>query len=179
VNAAAADVLRATLSGPRAELTRQITELDSAVASLGRLALAVPVPKHGPTELERWLFAALDADGVNYEPYAPVGQYVADALLPDHAVIIEADGVRWHRKREARGRERDADLAAAGYTVIHFTDLEMTSQRKACALVAEALASIRAGRREYRAPLLYRDAADEAAALTEPGTRGGRQPSHP
>jgi very-short-patch-repair endonuclease len=73
--------------------------------------------------------------------------------------VIEVDGVTWHRQRVAYDQARDAGLMAAGYTVIHFTDLELTSLAKARALIGEALAGIRAGQQAYRPPLLWRDGA--------------------
>jgi very-short-patch-repair endonuclease len=140
---------------PASELAGKLAELRASVTLLERLALGEPAAGRGPTALERWLFAALDDAGVVYERFAPVGRYIPDAVLPGYMVIIEVDGVIWHRKREAYGRQRDADLMAAGYTVVHLTDLEMTSQGKARALIAEVLASIRDGRQGYRPPMLW------------------------
>lgn len=112
--------------------------------------------RHSPSCLEVWLFAALDAEGVAYDKFATVGRYVPDALLTDHKVIIEVDGVIWHRKKVAYDQQRDRDLTAAGYTVMHFTDLEIRSAKQARKLIGEAMAEILAGRQQYRAPLLWR-----------------------
>jgi very-short-patch-repair endonuclease len=159
VRTTAADAVRRALSGPRAALELKLAELSAAAGQLEHLALGTGAERtrQAPTRLERWLFAALDEAGVAYQPFASagVGRYVADALLADHMVIIEVDGVRWHRKREASDRRRDAELTAAGYTVVHFTDLEMTSQAKARVLVTDLIASIRAGQQGYRPPPLW------------------------
>jgi very-short-patch-repair endonuclease len=158
VRAAAAGTLRQALSGSRDALILQLAELRAQADELRRQAISFgqpPRPGPGPTNLERWLLAALDENGVAYRRFARVGRYEADAMLPEHMVIIEVDGVRWHRKREAYDRQRDADLMAAGYTVVHFTDLEMNSQAKARGLVAELITSIRAGQQRYRPPLLW------------------------
>ena len=42
-------------------------------------------------------------------------------------VVVETDSWRWHRGRAAfeRDRERDALLAAAGYTTLRFTDRQI------------------------------------------------------
>lgn len=110
--------------------------------------------KHSPTQLERWLFRVLDEAAVPYEKFATVGRYVPDALLPEYMTIIEVDGAIWHRKRIEYDRRRDADLAAAGYVVMHFTDLELTSLKKSRQLIGGAVADIKGGRQKYRAPLL-------------------------
>jgi very-short-patch-repair endonuclease len=112
--------------------------------------------RHSPTRLERWLFDALDAEGIQYERFATVGRYVPDALLTDYAVIIEVDGVKWHRKRAGYDQQRDRDLAAAGYVVMHFTDLEIVSMKAASSLIGAAVADVRASTAAYRAPLLWR-----------------------
>src|ERR1017187_235482 len=140
---------------PAGELAAKLAELRASFTLLERLALGEPGAREHPTRLEWWLFAALDDAGVVYERFAPVGRYIPDAVLPGYMVIIEVDGVIWHRKREAYDRQRDAELTAAGYTVVHLTDLEMTSRGKARALIAEVLASIRDGRQEYRPPMLW------------------------
>lgn len=112
--------------------------------------------RHSPSKLEIWLFKVLDEQGVPYERFATVGRYVPDALLPGRNIIFEVDGVRWHRERIAYDRQRDADLAAAGFTVLHFTDLELTSLKATRILIGSALEEISAGVATYRAPLLWR-----------------------
>src|SRR5215469_3685057 len=69
--------------------------------------------RHTPTRLEGWLFDALDAAGIAYERYGNVGRYVPDAMLTDYRVIIEVDGVKWHRPRVEYDQARDRDLSAA------------------------------------------------------------------
>ena len=112
--------------------------------------------KHSPTRLERWLFTVLNESGIPYEKFATIGRYVPDALLPGYRTIIEVDGVVWHRKRVAYDQQRDADLASAGFVVVHFTDLEITSLKKAQSLIGDALTQIKTGSQSYRAPLLWR-----------------------
>ena len=155
IRAAAAGMVR-LVRGPREALVLQLAELRTQLAELEHQATTSGQPPGpGPTRLERWLFASLDENGMAYQRFARIGRYEADAMLPEYMVIIEVDGVRWHRKRAAHDQRRDADLMAAGYTVIHFTDLEMTSQAKAHALVTETVARIRSGRQGYRPPTLW------------------------
>ena len=46
-----------------------------------------------------------------------------DVLFPDHGVVVELDGERYHRTRATfhTDRERDAALAALGYVVVRLT----------------------------------------------------------
>lgn len=119
--------------------------------------------RHSPSNLEAWLFLTLDAEGIRYEPFGTVGRYVPDAILLDYPVIIEVDGVVWHRRRVAYDQQRDRDLMAAGYTVLHFTSLELTSGKKARELIGNALADVRAGTAKYRPPMLWRPGQEPAA----------------
>jgi very-short-patch-repair endonuclease len=123
-------------------------DAEAAARRAGELArrageLARALQRHGaPTQLESWLFAGLDAAGVEYERFARVGRWVPDALLTGRRVIFEADGRYWHQRRAESDRRRDAELAAAGYTVVRLSDAVMTSAGRACELVAEALAGL-------------------------------------
>jgi very-short-patch-repair endonuclease len=115
------------------------------------------------------LFDILDADGVHYEKFGTIGRYVPDALLPNHKVIIEVDGVRWHRRRVDHDRKRDRYLADQGYTVIHFTDIELTTPKQAREFIEPALADVKAGKARYRPPLLWRPGAEPADWLERYG----------
>lgn len=111
--------------------------------------------KHSPTRLEQWLFRVLDEEGVTYDKFTTVGRYVPDAILTDFNVILEVDGVAWHAKRVAYDKQRDLDLAAAGYIVMHFTDREITGIKKARELIGAAVAEVRNGKAKYKPSPLY------------------------
>jgi len=111
--------------------------------------------RHTPTRLEGWLFDALDAAGIAYERYGNVGRYVPDAMLTDYRVIIEVDGVKWHRPRVEYDQARDRDLSAAGWTVMHFTDIDLRSRPRALTVLGEAIAQITRGKASYRPPTLW------------------------
>ncbi|HET9548506.1 MAG TPA: DUF559 domain-containing protein [Desertimonas sp.] len=51
-----------------------------------------------------------------------------DFLLPDHCLIVEADGRRWHARHEGfdRDRWRDNEAVAHGYRVLRFTWVHLT-----------------------------------------------------
>jgi len=54
------------------------------------------------TDIERIGMSILDTMGVNYEPFAPIGPFEVDALVNQHAVIIEWDGEYWHGHPDTR-----------------------------------------------------------------------------
>jgi hypothetical protein len=80
------------------------------------------------SELERLLFATLDAGGlpppVRQLPLPGRGPIhgIADGGYLDAQMLLEADGRRWHLRVEAarRDRERDAQAARAGYLTLRF-----------------------------------------------------------
>lgn len=59
--------------------------------------------------------------------------YEVDFLWPAARLVVEVDGFAFHRTRGAfeRDRRRDADLAAAGYTVVRFTWRQITQEPEA------------------------------------------------
>jgi Protein of unknown function (DUF559)/Transcriptional regulator, AbiEi antitoxin len=65
-----------------------------------------------PQPLSNFTLAALDHKG-----------HEVDFYFPTHALVVEVDGWRDHGTRQAfeRDRAKDAELVAAGYTVLRFT----------------------------------------------------------
>jgi very-short-patch-repair endonuclease len=61
----------------------------------------------------------------------PLCDMTVDFVFVDRRVAVETDSWRWHRGRAAfeRDRDRDALLAAAGYTTLRFTDPRSSSRR--------------------------------------------------
>jgi very-short-patch-repair endonuclease len=57
----------------------------------------------------------------------PLCGLTVDFVFVGQRVVVETDSWRWHRGRAAfeRDRERDALLAAAGYTTLRFTDRQI------------------------------------------------------
>ena len=83
--------------------------------------------------------AELPAPQVNVR----LGRYEVDFLWPGERLVVEVDGYAYHSNRRAfeRDRERDATLAAAGYTVLRVTWRQLVSAPEAVvARVAMALA---------------------------------------
>jgi len=91
------------------------------------------------TELERLLYALLDHPELpSYVRQAPISypQLAAtvDAYVPDWRVIVEADGRRWHTRKEdfEKDRQRDNAALAAGLVVIRFTWKMLRYERASC-----------------------------------------------
>ena len=56
--------------------------------------------------------------------------YIADFLLPEKKIIIEADGEQWHDK--VRDNKRDAVLRKMGYKILRFTGTEIRKDIDTC-----------------------------------------------
>lgn len=100
------------------------------------------------SELERALFAALDAGGLDAPerqiPLPGRGRIagIADAGYRRAQVILEADGRRWHARVEAarRDRERDAQVVRAGWVPLRFLYEHIVGDPAGmCAVVSDTL----------------------------------------
>jgi very-short-patch-repair endonuclease len=65
-----------------------------------------------------------------------------DFFFPARSLVVEVDGHRFHRTREAfeRDRERDAILAAAGFPVLRFTHRQLTERPREVAAAVRSSA---------------------------------------
>ena len=95
-------------------------------------------------ESERRLYALLKAAGLpRPATNATVGRYKPDFLYPHERLIIEVDGYSTHGHRRAfeKDRERQQELVARGYRVMHVTYRQLTDEPIAVAArIAAALA---------------------------------------
>jgi very-short-patch-repair endonuclease len=83
------------------------------------------------SELERMFLTMLDRhDLPRPRTNVHLESYEVDALWPRQRLIAELDGWQYHRTREdfERDRERDAELAAAGWQVIRVTHRQLTKR---------------------------------------------------
>lgn len=81
--------------------------------------LARHMRKH-PTEAERVLWFALRdrrLAGLKFRRQVPVGRAIADFYCAEARLVVEADGGGHRAPQDA---DRDAALAAAGFTVLRF-----------------------------------------------------------
>jgi very-short-patch-repair endonuclease len=97
------------------------------------------------SEAERRLLKLIRAaDLVSPKVNPRVGRYEVDFLWSEQRLVVEVDGYAFHSNRRAfeQDRERDATLAAAGYTVLRVTWRQLVGQPQAVvARIAAALAA--------------------------------------
>jgi very-short-patch-repair endonuclease len=75
------------------------------------------------------------------EPNAAVGPFTADFLWREPALIVETDGYRYHRGRQAfeDDRARDTELRLMGYEVVRFTYRQVADDPERVAAILRAL----------------------------------------
>jgi very-short-patch-repair endonuclease len=94
---------------------------------------------------ERFLALCRDHGLPTPEVNAKLAGLTVDFLFPDHRLVVETDGWRFHGHRAAfeRDRRRDATLARAGYRTLRFTHDQLTREPHAivATLAAAAIAA--------------------------------------
>lgn len=113
---------------------------------------AAGLPRHlSITDIERIGFDLLDRLDVEYERFYQIGKYEADALLPNHNIVIEFDGGYWHghpsydsldKKQESikeRDRRKDTYLSQEGYTVVRVWGPDLRDSPEQVANVLEKI----------------------------------------
>jgi very-short-patch-repair endonuclease len=78
-----------------------------------------------------WKYAlrAKGMKGYQFRRERPVLQYIADFMCMDLKLVIEVDGLthQWEERVE-KDKKKDADLRAAGFTILRFDDEEVLSK---------------------------------------------------
>src|SRR6202044_1229696 len=79
-------------------------------------------PPHGGSPLETFLHRALRKAGISFSTQRQIlGRYLADILITQKPVVIEADGnMHLHPRSRERDARRDAEMREAGYEVFRF-----------------------------------------------------------
>jgi hypothetical protein len=101
-------------------------------------------------ELRTMLGLVSDAPEIIFQPslpWRPNTKERLDALLPQHGILVEADGRAWHARLDDfdRDRWRDNEAIAHGLRPLRFTWVHLTQRRVASArLVEDAMQSSRA-----------------------------------
>ncbi len=90
-----------------------------------RCALA----SRGETYIEKLVREELENRGINHEQEKPIGRWVADFYLPDHIIVIEADGDYWHGLEKAKktAQRKDQHLMNKGIKVFRLKESEIKS----------------------------------------------------
>lgn len=86
---------------------------------------------HRRSRIERIMQNALRAVSIHALHGWHIGRLWPDLVLPNARLVIECDGEQWHTP-EADAL-RDAELNAAGWSVLHFTATEIGDDAGACA----------------------------------------------
>jgi len=105
---------------PPERLQRAIRETEVLGFDLGPLA----EPKFTRSELEHLFLRLCRRHRLLMPmPNAPVGRFTVDFLWQERALIVETDGYRYHRGRQAfeDDRDRDIELRMRGYEVVRLT----------------------------------------------------------
>lgn len=91
------------------------------------------------SNLEEIMNASLEKSGFIYDedyvsqfPIRSKYGYVLDFAFPDKKIAIECDGKKWHPKDNSHDRKRDAFLRKKGWTILRFTELEITTDIESC-----------------------------------------------
>jgi very-short-patch-repair endonuclease len=104
------------------------------------------------TKAERTIWYRLRAhriEGASFRRQTPIGPYIADFVSHAEKLIIEIDGGQhFEAGHEARDERRDAFLAAKGFRVLRFSNLDVITNR------AGVLETIATAVREACAPSL-------------------------
>jgi very-short-patch-repair endonuclease len=80
------------------------------------------------------------------EVNVPIGQYEADFVWPDLGFVVETDGYRYHRGRQAYldDRRRDLELRSLGFEVQRLSEEQIDEEpERVAAILREVLASAR------------------------------------
>jgi len=91
-------------------------------------------PPNGGSPLEKLLHRALRKAGISFSTQRQIlGRYVADILITQKPVVIEADGnMHLHAAMRERDAQRDADMRDAGYEVFRFTGKPVVNDPDGC-----------------------------------------------
>jgi very-short-patch-repair endonuclease len=64
--------------------------------------------------------------GLKFRRQVPIGQYVADFYCHDRRLVLELDGgIHEEPGQRSHDENRDANLAAQGFTILRFTNDEV------------------------------------------------------
>lgn len=86
------------------------------------------------TNIENQFRYALLRKGIDFIEQADIGPWSCDFLLPEHAIVIEADGEYWHSdpKTKRKDRRKDLWLQSKGFMVLHFDGKTITQSADHC-----------------------------------------------
>ncbi len=114
----------------------------NAVKLIKTSAVKEKMTINGYTSLEKKLYQIVMQIGAPLAFYAqyeagPGKEYILDGAFPQIKLAVEADGEIWHNNPQKieSDRQRDISIAKQGWTVLRFTDKEITKQPQDVAMV--------------------------------------------
>lgn len=87
--------------------------------------------RHRRSRIERMMQAALQAVGIHALHGQRIGRRWPDLMISNARLVVECDGQFWHTPEA--DAIRDAELQAAGWSVLHFTDDQIVNDAAGCA----------------------------------------------
>ena len=84
--------------------------------------------RYNPTEAERLLWRQLrfwQIDGYKFRRQQPLGHYIVDFVCLEKRLVVEVDGGQHAEQQMKYDSERDAWLAAQGFSVLRFWNDEV------------------------------------------------------
>jgi very-short-patch-repair endonuclease len=97
-----------------------------------------------PAEVRLWrLLYPFRTNGFHFRKQVPVGPYYADFVCHHAHIIIEVDGdTHYSKEAIAYDARRDAFMQSKGYTILRFTNEDVTTNRDGIyTIVANSLTS--------------------------------------
>ncbi|SDY84044.1 endonuclease domain-containing protein [Thermoactinomyces sp. DSM 45892] len=84
------------------------------------------------SRIERWMYYELRRVEMfkgKIVPQYPISSYWADFAIPEYMLVIELDGQRYHKNRQAHDRGRDAYMYRKGWKVMRFSYNDIKKRR--------------------------------------------------
>ena len=85
----------------------------------------------GRTRLEETVASALSKMNIKYDEQVQFGKWFVDFVLPEHKIVIEADGNYWHdiKERWSKRAKRDVLITGLGYRIFHIAQDSILSYK--------------------------------------------------
>jgi SPP1 gp7 family putative phage head morphogenesis protein len=79
------------------------------------------------SSLEKKMQLVLDNLGIDYIRQCPIGRYFADFAIPDLMIVIEVDGIFWHKDTKDKDLRRQKILEKMGWQVVRYDDNQLSN----------------------------------------------------
>lgn len=102
-----------------------------------KAAISNSLNSRGGNRLENMFAKELDKNYIKYERQFSVSKYFVDFKIKKTKLLIECDGLYWHKKRATtqsifNSRKREEIIKSFGYDVLRFTDSQIIYNMQQC-----------------------------------------------